>query len=74
MSLAKLSALAADENEASDDLINTVEHHLSVITAQEQLPKSVREAFNFDKETMRVLTPRELIEVTTKINLKNGFY
>eukprot|EP00095_Tigriopus_kingsejongensis_P004237 maker-scaffold711_size108467-snap-gene-0.25 protein:Tk04237 transcript:maker-scaffold711_size108467-snap-gene-0.25-mRNA-1 annotation:"hypothetical protein LOTGIDRAFT_233315" len=64
LSLAKLSALAAEE---SDDTIlsavQEVEDQLTVIAAQEQLPKCVLEAFNFNLSTMHVLSVREIIEL-----------
>jgi hypothetical protein len=36
---------------------------MSVVVAQEQLPKPVLEANGFDPRSMRVMSPRELIEV-----------
>ena len=36
---------------------------LNVVTAQEQLPRSVLDAYGFDADTMRVFTPRELLEL-----------
>lgn len=64
LSLAKLSALASGE---SDSLIarevEEIEHQMNVLTAQEQLPAHVLDEYGFEKDNMRVLTPREIIEV-----------
>jgi hypothetical protein len=64
LALAKLSALASDEqDEHIAEAVDSLEHHTNVVTAQEQLPKCILEEYGFEKEAMRVLTPRELIEV-----------
>ena len=64
LSLAKLSILASDESEdyIAQEL-EEIEHQMNVLTAQEQLPSHVLDEYGFDKETMRVLKPREIIEV-----------
>ncbi len=73
LSLAKLSALASgsDDGEgeettapaAAANLVDSVEHQLWAVAAQEGLPRSALEAYGIDREAMRVLTPREVIEV-----------
>ena len=70
LSLSKLSALAsgeddedATENAATSALLDSVEHQLNTVAAQEQLPSSALEAIGLDRETMRVLTPREILEL-----------
>ena len=64
LSLAKLSALASEE---ADDSISTsideIETHLHVIKAQEKLPNEALQKLQMKKETMKVMTPREIIEV-----------
>ncbi len=73
LSLAKLSALASGDDEvepsemsgaAVSALVERVEHGLSTVAAQEQLPTAAIEAVGEKRDTMRVLTPREIIEVS----------
>ena len=63
LSLAKLAALASDPSDAKDDKIAEVDQEMCLVAAQEQLPTSVLSQFGFDRESMRVLTPREMIEL-----------
>ncbi|XP_059094944.1 nuclear pore complex protein Nup133-like [Tigriopus californicus] len=64
LSLAKLAALASDESDENIlKSVNDVEDQLMVLDAQEQLPKSVMDAFKFDSESMHVLAAREIIEL-----------
>lgn len=64
LSLAKLAALASKgpEEEVGRQL-GVVEQEMALVAAQEQLPTSVLRQFGFDRETMRVLTAREMIEL-----------
>jgi len=63
LSLAKLAALALDDNEVMDEKVAKVDQEMCLVAAQEQLPTSVLSQFGFDRESMRVLTPREMIEL-----------
>ncbi|QQP50536.1 Uncharacterized protein FKW44_011564 [Caligus rogercresseyi] len=64
LSLSKLTALASDEPEdLVKPFIEDIEQELTISLAQEQLPKSVLEAFNLSRESMNVLSPKELIEL-----------
>ena len=64
LSIAKLASLASDESEESiSSRVDEIEHHLTIVGAQEQLPKIALEEYGFDLESMRVLTPREIIEL-----------
>ena len=61
LSLAKLSALVVDQDQDAVDVINK---ELNVINAQENLPASVVDSLHFkDPSKMKVLTPRDLIEL-----------
>jgi len=62
LSLAKLSLLAG-EGEEEGGALGHVEKELSLVAAQEQLPDTVLGHYGFDKEAMRVLSPREMIEL-----------
>ena len=67
LSLAKLSALASEEDEEQvTGVLDNIEHQMNVIETQEQLPNAILEGLGFERETMRALTPRELIEVWRK--------
>jgi hypothetical protein len=46
-----------------ESVLTRLDHAASVVIAQEQLPKIVLEAHGFDAKKMRVMSPRELIEV-----------
>lgn len=65
-SLAKLSALAsgAEMNEM-DSKLSRIDEAMTVVVAQEQLPKPVLDAFGFDPRNMRVMSAVELIELYT---------
>ena len=67
LSIAKLSNLCAEPNDDGnnlDDALNLIDHEMNIITAQEQLPKSILEAYGFDSsDNMKVLGPRHLIEL-----------
>jgi hypothetical protein len=64
LSLAKLTALASGSgSDQVDSVLSRLDHAMSVVVAQEQLPKPVLEANGFDPRSMRVMSPRELIEV-----------
>jgi hypothetical protein len=64
LSLAKLTALASGSpSEQVESVLARLDHAASVVIAQEQLPKTVLEAHGFDAKKMRVMSPRELIEV-----------
>ena len=79
LSLAKLSNLCADTNEDEmsgkeekdlNDALHLIDHEMNIITAQEQLPKSILDAYGFESaDQMKVLGPRHLIEV--RINCIN---
>lgn len=43
--------------------LDAVDMELALVTHQEQLPAVVLQAFGMDSDTMRVLTPEELIQV-----------
>jgi len=62
LSLAKLAALAGDDDER-EERVAGVDQEMCLVAAQEQLPTSVLSQFGFDRESMRVLTPREMIEL-----------
>lgn len=69
LSLSKLSVLASDEpDNVIGKKLDELESHLDIVRAQQKLPQSVVEQYGFDEETMRVLTPREIIEVIHFIN------
>ncbi len=81
LSLAKLSALASggdnDDDEAMDcgdsvvsNILDSVQDQLNIVTAQEQLPSSILEKMGINKESMKVLTPREIIEVSKHVMLR----
>ena len=64
LSLAKLTILASGE--AEEDVtrrLYQIENEMKLIAAQEQLPSCVLRQFGFDRESMRVLTAREMIEL-----------
>ena len=63
LSLAKLAALANPESETREEKIAAVDQEMCLVAAQEQLPTSVLSQFGFDRSNMRVLTPREMIEL-----------
>ena len=63
LSLAKLSALAGPAGGERDERVQELEQEMCLVAAQEQLPTSVLSQFGFDRENMRVLTPREMIEL-----------
>lgn len=66
LSLAKLSALASDwDDNVIESKVNDIEEQLNVVNAQEELPSDVLDSYGFEKESMRVLSPRELIEVSS---------
>ncbi|XP_023336022.1 nuclear pore complex protein Nup133 [Eurytemora carolleeae] len=61
LSLAKLAALAGEED--FEDVFPQIEQEVMLVKSQEQLPVSVIEQFGLDHNNMRVLTPREMIEM-----------
>ena len=67
LSIAKLSNLCAnttDSENNADEALNLIDHEMNLINAQEQLPKSILEAYGFDSsDQMKVLSPRQLIEL-----------
>ena len=64
LSLAKLTALASgSSNDQLEPVLSRIEHAMSVVVAQQQVPKQVLEQNGLDPKTMRVMSPRELIEV-----------
>ena len=67
LSIAKLSNLCAnttDGENSADEALNLIDHEMNLINAQEQLPKSILEAYGFDSsDQMKVLSPRQLIEL-----------
>ena len=63
LSLAKLAALASRPGPQTEEKIASVEQEMCLVAAQEQLPTSVLSQFGFDRESMRVLSPREMIEL-----------
>jgi len=63
LSLAKLTAMACDDKETRDKQLALVEQEMCLVAAQEQLPTQVLGQFGFDRENMRVLSPREMIEL-----------
>jgi len=64
LSLAKLSILASGGVEADVSMkLDQIENEMKLIAAQEQLPSCVLRQFGFDRESMRVLTAREMIEL-----------
>lgn len=66
LSLAKLALLASDKPEDRiQDRIKTIDHELTLIAYQDDIPVQVLEAYGYDTTKMRVLTPRELIMLYT---------
>ena len=67
LSIAKLSNLCANTTDGEnnvDEALNLIDHEMNLINAQEQLPKSILEAYGFDSsDQMKVLSPRQLIEL-----------
>jgi len=63
LSLAKLTALACDDDETRGRQLAMVEQEMCLVAAQEQLPTQVLGQFGFDRDSMRVLSPREMIEL-----------
>ena len=63
LSIAKLANLCADDDKNQNDSLNTIDHEMNIISAQEQLPRSILEAYGFESDAMKVLSPRHLIEL-----------
>ena len=64
LSLAKLTALASGSSgDQLEPVLSRIDHAMSVVVAQEQVPKAVLEQNGFEPRTMRVMSARELIEV-----------
>jgi len=77
LSMAKLSALASDgDDDITAPILDSVEHQLITVAAQEQMPRLVLTAHGLldegsgqvegppdDPAKVKVFTPRELIEV-----------
>ncbi len=64
LSLSKLSALAAGtDTEGINDFLSNLDEEMNMMVLQDQLPEEVLDEFGLDRKFMRVLTPRELIEV-----------
>jgi len=63
LSLAKLTALACEDSETRAQQLAMVDQEMCLVAAQEQLPTQVLGQFGFDRENMRVLSPREMIEL-----------
>jgi len=61
LSLAKLSLLGADHED--QHLLQQIDQELMLVQSQEQIPRGVIEQFGLDATTMRVLSPREMIEM-----------
>ena len=61
--LAKLCALATGRPQQEEARLEGLDQEMALVAAQEQLPTSVLRQFGFDRETMRVLTAREMIEL-----------
>ena len=68
LSLAKLHLVTEEKLGPDPEVVQAeleaVEIELALLMHQEQLPASVLQAYNLDPNTMRVLTARELIEVS----------
>lgn len=64
LSLSKLAFLASDIklNEMSDTL-KKIDYDLSLIAYQEDLPLAVMQAYGYDVEKVKVLTPKDLVTV-----------
>jgi len=63
LSLAKLTALACEDDVLKATQLAKIEQEMCLVAAQEQLPTQVLGQFGFDRENMRVLSPREMIEL-----------
>ena len=66
LSIAKLANLCADSDDNDKNLsdsLSVIDHEMNIISAQEQLPKSILEAYGFESDKMKVLSPRHLIEL-----------
>ena len=56
--------LASDEPPESAELeLRSIEYDLNIISAQEQLPECILDAYGFERSNMRPFTARELIEL-----------
>lgn len=64
LSLSKLAALTSNESpEIKDVQLTAINMEQDLILYQETLPQNVIKAFDLDPDRMRVLTPKELIEM-----------
>ncbi|XP_076316561.1 nuclear pore complex protein Nup133 isoform X1 [Tachypleus tridentatus] len=64
LSLSKLASLTSDESfETVDATVEDLNSQLDLVLYQETLPGCVLEAYGIDPDTMRVLTPEELIKM-----------
>ena len=56
--------LASDEPPELAELeLRSIEYDLNIISAQEQLPECILDAYGFERSNMRPFTARELIEL-----------
>ena len=67
LSMAKLTALAGDDSETRAQQLAMVDQEMCLGAAQEQLPTQVLGQFGFGMENMRVLSPREMIELERRM-------
>ena len=65
LSIAKLANMCSDSNDDKNinDSLGMIDNEMNIISAQEQLPKSILDAYGFESDNMKVLSPRHLIEL-----------
>ena len=73
LSLAKLTALASGRSsDELDPVLSRLDDAMSVVVAQEQLPKNVMRVNGWlDSKIVRVMSARELIEVLLRLFDRN---
>ena len=67
LNLVKLTALACEDSEARAQQLAMVDQEMCLGAAQEQLLTQVLGQFGFGRKNMRVLSPREMIELERRM-------
>lgn len=62
--MSKLAALASDSND-KEHFVDEVDNHLRLLEFQNRLPDDILNVFGMEKESMRVLSPSEMIDMYT---------
>lgn len=74
LSLAKLGFLASDERDEKIEIsVQKIDSELNLIAHQEDVPVSVLEIYGYDVEKLRVLSPSELINVSSFVRSSFGW-